>query len=93
MIVRVVVVSPDVGVGIESNVSVDEASHVNVSVDVLELGVVVERDGSEGVEVIGINFLSLAHSVKLFFLGGLSRSSVIRHHHEVEEGSHSRVEH
>ena len=63
MIVRVVVVSPDVGVGVESNVSVDEASHVHVSVDVLELGVVVERDGSEGVEVIRVNFLSLAHGV------------------------------
>ena len=93
MIVRVVVVSPDVGISVEASVSVNEASHVDISVDVLEFRVVVERNGSEGVEVIRGNFLSLAHGVPLFLLGGFSRSSVIRHHDKVEEGSNSGVEH
>ena len=93
VIVRVVVVSPDVGISVEASVSVNEASHVDIGVDVLEFRVVVERNGSEGVEVIGVNFLSLAHSVPFFLSGGLSGSSVFRHNNVVEEESDGGVEH
>jgi len=93
VIVRVVVVSPDVGISVEASVSVNEASHVDIGVDVLEFRVVVERNRSEGVEVIGVNFLSLAHGVELFLLGGLSRCFVIRHDNEVEESTNGGVEH
>ena len=57
MIVRVVVVPPDVGVLVESDVSVDESPHVDVGGDVLKFRVVVEGDRSEGVFLIFCLFL------------------------------------
>ena len=93
MIVRVVVVPPDVGVLVEANVSVDEPSHVDVSVDVLEFGVVVEGDRSEGVEVIGVDSLSRAHGIPFLLLGGLITSSFVRQDNVVDEGSSGGVEH
>ena len=93
MIVRVVVVSPDVCILVEASVSVDVTSHVNVGEDVLKFGVVVEGDGSEGVEVIGVNFLSLAHGVPFELLGSGSRVLVVRKDNTVDEETNDRVHH
>jgi hypothetical protein len=93
VIVRVVVVFPDVGILVESGLSVNVTTHVDVSENVLKFGVVVERNRSEGVEVIGVNFLSLAHSVPLEFLGSSGRVFVVRHDNLVDEKSNKRVGH
>ena len=54
MIVRVEVVLPHVVLGVEV-VLVGKVAHVDVGEDVLELGVVRERDGREWVEVVRVH--------------------------------------
>ena len=70
MVVRVVVVSPVV-VGGADVMLVRVVAKVDVGEDVLELGVVREGDGSEWVEMVGINSLGLAHDFVLVGNTGL----------------------
>ena len=60
VIVGVVITLPDVGLGVDL-VRVDFVVHVDMCKAILQLGVVVIGDGSEGVEQIGINLAELWH--------------------------------
>ena len=71
MVVGVEIVLPHVVLGVKV-VLVDVMAHVDVGEDVLELGVVRERNGREWVEVVGINRLGFADVGELFGEGGLS---------------------
>ena len=64
VVVGVVVVSPVV-VFLADMVLVGVVAEVDVGEDVLELGVVREGDGSEWVEVVGVDGLGLAHDLIL----------------------------
>ena len=54
VIVRIVVALVEIVLWVDV-ILIDVVSHVDVCVGVLELGVVVERNGGEGVEVVGVN--------------------------------------
>ena len=70
MIVRVVIVLPDVLLRVDL-VLVQVVVHVNVRKSVLQLGVVVVGNGSEGIEQIGVNLGGLGHALPLLLLGFL----------------------
>ena len=70
MVVRVVVAPPLVVLGIDM-VLVDVLAHVDVREDVLQLRVVVEWDGRERVEIVGVNLLRLGHGLHLGALRSL----------------------
>ena len=77
MVVGVVVVLPLVVFGVDV-VVVDVLAHVDLGEHILQLGVVVERDGREWVEVVGVNNLSLCHAIVLGLLGGFLLAGLIR---------------
>ena len=84
VIVRVVIVLPDVLLGVDL-ILIQVSMHVNVSESVLQLGVVVVRNGSEGIEEIGVDLASLGHDVPLLLLLlGLAVLHVGLHHVQVE---------
>ena len=70
MVVGIVVVFPLIVLGIDV-VLVDVLAHVDFGEDILELGVVVEGDRREWVEIVGINNLGLSHSIHLGYLRSL----------------------
>ena len=70
VIVRGEVVLPHVVLGVEM-VLVDVMAHADVGEDVLEFGVVRERDRREWVEVVGVNGLGFADVGELFSKSGL----------------------
>ena len=70
MVVRVVIASPHV-VGVADVALVRESPHLDVGEDVLQLWVVVERDGSERVEVVGVHGLRLAQNRVVISQSGL----------------------
>ena len=76
MIVRVEVVLPHVVLGVEV-VLVGKVAHVDVGEDILELGVVRERDGREWVEVVWVHGLGFADVGKLFGESSLGLASLI----------------
>ena len=69
MIVGIVVVLPQVVVGVDRLV-VHVVAHVDLGEDVLELGVVMERNSREWVEVVGVDLRGLSHgvSIRLFLV-------------------------
>jgi len=77
VVIRVVVVLPLVILHVDV-VLVHVLSHVDLGEDILQLGVVMERDGREWVEVVGIDNLSLCHSCHLGILNSLIRLSLVR---------------
>jgi hypothetical protein len=84
VIVRVVVILPYVLLGVHV-VLVKVPVHVNVSETILQLGVVVVRNGSEGIEEIGVDLASLGHDVPLLLLLlSLAVLHVGLHHVQVE---------
>ena len=84
VIVGVVIVLPDVLLGVDL-ILIQVSMHVNVSESVLQLGVVVVRNGSEGIEEIGVDLGSLGHHVPLLLLLlGLAVLHVGLHHVQVE---------
>ena len=84
VIVGVVIVLPDVLLGVDL-ILIQVSMHVNVSESVLQLGVVVVRNGSEGIEEIGVDLASLGHDVPLLLLLlGLAVLHVGLHHVQVE---------
>ena len=72
MVVRVVVVLPLVVLYINM-VLVNVLAHIDIGEDILQLGVVVERDRREWVEVVWIYNLSLGHCSHLSIFNGLVR--------------------
>ena len=76
MVVGIVVVFPLIVLGIDV-VLIDVLAHVDVGEDILELGVVVEGDRREWVEIVGINNLGLGHSVHLSLLRSLILTGLI----------------
>ena len=60
IVVGIEVVFPLVAVWIDM-VGVDEFAHLDISEDILELGVVMEGDGSERIKNVGIDGFSLRH--------------------------------
>ncbi len=61
-------------------VLVQVSVHVDVSETILQLGVVVVRDGREGIEQIGINLSGLGHIFPLLLLGLLLTVLHVRLH-------------
>ena len=70
VVVRVVVVLIRVVLQVDL-VLVQVLAHVDLGEDVLQLGVVMEGDGRERVEVVGVDNLGLGHHVHLVLLSGL----------------------
>ena len=70
MVVRVVESLPDVVLGIHVML-VGVVAQVDVGKHILQLGVVVERNGREWVEVVGVDGLGLSHVVVLLLLDGI----------------------
>jgi len=79
MIKRVVEALPDVALGVDL-VIIQVSVHVDVSETILQLGVVVVRDGGEGIEEIGINLSGLGHILPLLLLGLLLTVLHVRLH-------------
>ena len=77
VVVRVEVVLPQVVLGVDV-VLVEVVAHVDLSENILQLGVVVEGDGREWVEVVGVNNLSLCHAIVLSLLGSFFLAGLIR---------------
>ena len=76
MVVRVEIVPPHV-VFLVKMVLVGEVAHVDVGEDVLELGVVRERNRREWVEVVWVHGLGFADVGKLFGECSLSLACLI----------------
>ena len=70
VVVGVVVALPDVVLDVDL-VAVEIITHVNISEDVLELGVVVEGHWCEWIEVVGVNGLRFGHFIPLFLFASL----------------------
>ena len=70
MVVRVVKALPDVVLSVDV-VLVDVVDQVDISVGILQLGVVMEGNGRERVEEVGIDGPGLGHVVVLFLLDGV----------------------
>ena len=84
VIVRVVIVLPHILFGVDL-ILIQVSMHMNVSETVLQLRVVVVRNGSEGIEEIGVDLGSLGHSLPLLLLLlGLAVLHVGLHHVQVE---------
>jgi len=91
MVERVVEVSPDVGIGINM-VLVQVLVHVNVGEHVLQLGVVVVRHRSEGVEEIRIDLFSSRNHIKFFLLIIFSSHGHVRLHAKDVSQNQTRVD-
>ena len=84
VIVRVVIVLPHILFGVDL-ILIQVSMHMNVSETVLQLRVVVVRNGSEGIEEIGVDLGSLGHDVPLLLLLlSLAVLHVGLHHVQVE---------
>ena len=79
MIKRVVEALPYVALGVDL-VLIQVSVHVDVSETILQLGVVVVRNGGEGIEKIGINLFGLGHILPLLLLGLLLTVLHVRLH-------------
>ena len=76
MVVRVVVVLPLVVLHVDV-VLVHVLAHVDVGEDILQFGVVVERDRREWIEVVGIDNLSFGHCSHLSIFNCLFRLDLV----------------
>ena len=84
VIVRVVIVLPHILLGVDL-ILIQVSMHVNMSEAVLQLRVVVIRNGSERIEEIGVDLASLGHDVPLLLLLlGLAVLHVGLHHVQVD---------
>jgi len=77
VVVGVVVILPLVVLRVDM-VLIHILAHVDLSEDILELGVVVEGNGGEWVEVVGVDSFSLGHSVVFSLLLGLLSAGLVR---------------
>ena len=91
MVVRVVIVLPLVILGVHV-VFVDVLAHVDVGEHIFQLGIVVERNGREWVEVVGVHNLGLGHTIVLSLLRGCLLASLVGFVCAEVKGDGSRVD-
>ena len=72
---------------------IEVVSHIDVCVGVLELGVVVERNGGEGVEVVGVDGASLRTILQTVQSGLFLLARLVRLVHKLVAEEECRVKH
>ena len=92
VIIHVVVASPSIVIDIQV-VGFKIVSHVEVSVHVFQLGVVVVWDRREWIEEIWINGLGWSHGLPLRLIGGFVVPLLPGHHNLVDKEEESWVDH
>ena len=90
VVVRVVVVFPHILLCVDL-VLVEITVHVNVRETVLQFGVIVIGNGSEGIEQVGVDLGCLGHNVPLLLLLLLLAVLHVRLHHVEVDAENSGV--
>ena len=91
VIVAVMIIPVGVICGVKVRVLTDVVAHIDISVSVRAFRVVVERNGRERVEDIGVHNTGFSHAIVLCFIRSLVSCRLPWFHYVQVESTSSRV--